>query len=73
MIDKFYSIDTGLDEVNCFSVSEVYYRMTVARVPYDTIKNIMPYVQSMKPNDYIVVASEKFGRVEVRCWDYYND
>ena len=73
MINKFYSIDTGIDEVNCFSVSELYYRMAVARVPYDTIKNFMPYVQSMKPNDYFVICGEKFGRVEVRCWSYEKD
>ena len=73
MINKFYSIDTGLDEVNCFSAYEVYCRMIVARVPKNKVQNIMQYVHDMQPNDYIVVAGEDFGRVEIRCWTYYND
>lgn len=73
MIEKFYSIDNGIDEVNCFSAYEVYCRMTVAKVPDVTARNIMPYVQAMNPNDYIVVGGESFGRVEIRCWNYYND
>lgn len=68
MIDKFYTIDNGLDEVNCFSSYEVFGRMTVLKVPDYTVQNLMPYVQSMKPNDYIVVGGENFGRLEVRCW-----
>ena len=73
MIDKYYSIDTRIDEVNCLSAYEVYCRMIVAKVPEDTAKNLMPYVQAMKPNDYFVAAGEEFGRVEIRCWTYYND
>lgn len=73
MIDKFYTIDNGLDEVNCFSSSEVYSCMTVAKIQDETARNLMPYVQAMKPNDYIVVGGENFGRVEIRCWEYYND
>lgn len=73
MIDKFYSIDTGIDDVNCFSAYEVYCYLPVAKVPYDTVRNIMPYLQAMKPNDYIVVGGENFGRVEIRCWTYDND
>lgn len=72
MINKFYSIEIGLDEVNCFSTYEIYARMIVARVPKNKVQNIMQYIQDMQPNDYIVVAGEDFGRVEIRCWNY-ND
>ena len=73
MINKFYSIDNRLDEVNCFSAYEVYCRLTVSKVPKNIVQNIMPYVHEMKPNDYIVIGGENFGRVEIRCWNYYND
>ena len=72
MINKFYSIDTRIDEVNCFSEYEIYARMIVARVPKNKVQNIMQCVHDMQPNDYIVVASEDFGRIEIRCWNY-ND
>lgn len=72
MITKFYSIETGLDEVNCFSTYEVYCRMMVARVPKNKAQIMLSYVNEMVPDDYFVIAGD-FGRVEVRCWTYEND
>lgn len=68
MIEKFYTIDNGLDEVNCFSTDEVYRRMIELKVPEDTVRKLMPYVRSMESSDYFVVGGENFGRAEVRCW-----
>lgn len=68
MIEKFYTIDNGLDEANCFSTDEVYRRMIELKVPEDTALKLMPYLQAMKPSDYIVIGGENFGRAEVRCW-----
>lgn len=72
MIDKFYSIDTGLDEVNCFSAYEVYCRMLIARVSKNKAQIMLSYVNEMIPGEYFVIAGD-FGRVEIRCWDYSMD
>ena len=73
MIEKIYSIDTGLDEVNCFTVMELLKHMEVAGVPVEVARNFISYLYEMKPNDYLSFGGEKFGRVEVRCWTYEKD
>ena len=73
MIERFYTIETGLDEVNCFSPYETYWRMVVAGVPKNNAQLILAYVNEMRPNDYISFGGEGFGRVEIRCWKYEND
>lgn len=73
MIEKLYSMDTGLDEVNCFTVMELLKHMEVAGVPVEVTRNFISYLYEMKPNDYLIFGGEKFSRVEVRCWNYEND
>ena len=73
MIEKIYSIDTGLDEVNCSTVIELLKLMEEAGVPVEVYRNFITYLYEMKPNDYLIFGGEKFGRVGVRCWTYEKD
>lgn len=73
MIEKIYSIDIGLDEVNCFSVVEIYLRLIAAFIPTRKADCIRGLVSEMEPNDCIVFDDFKAGRIEIRCWKYYMD
>lgn len=73
MITKFFTIETGLDDVNCFSAYEAYCRMIVAKVPKNKAQIMLAYVNEMQPNDYITFSGKEFTRVEIRCWTYEND
>lgn len=73
MIKKFYSIDNGIDEVNCFSIDEIFLRLIVDCIPNSKAASIRELVSAMQPDDYIVFNDCKAGRIEIRCWTYYND
>lgn len=73
MINKFYSIDNGIDEVNCFSIDEIYFRLILARLQMSKAANIRELVSTMQPDDFLVFNDSKAGRIEIRCWTYYND
>ena len=73
MIKKFYTIQTNLDEVNCFSLDEIYFRLIVNCIPTGKAECIRELVSTMQPNDCIVFDDFKAGRIEIRCWDYSMD
>ena len=70
MINKFYTIDNGLDEVNCFSIDEIYIRLIAARLPMSKAVSIRELVSTMKPDDFLVFNDFKAGRIVIRCWNY---
>ena len=72
MIKKFSTIQTSIDEVNCFSVDEIYLRLIADCIPTCKADCIRELVSEMKPNDYLVFDDFKAGRIEIRCWNY-ND
>ena len=73
MIKKFYTIQTNIDEVNCFSVDEIYFRLIVNCIPTGKAECIRELVSTMQPDDCLVFDDSKAGRIEIRCWTYYND
>lgn len=73
MINKFYSINNGHDEVNCFSVDEIYLRLITAKVQMSKAECIRELVTTMQPDDFLVFNDVKAGRIEIYCWAYYND
>ena len=73
MINKFYSINNGLDEANCFSVDEIYIRLIAAKFPMFKAASIRELVSTMQPDDFLVFNDFKAGRIEIRCWKYYMD
>lgn len=72
MIKKFYSIDNGIDEANCFSVDEIYLRLIAACLPMSKAATIRELVSTMQPDDFIVFNDFKAGRIEIRCWNYMD-
>lgn len=73
MIKKFYSINNGINEGDCFSVDGIYFRLIVNCIPTSKAECIKELVSTMQPDDYIVFNDSKAGRIEIRCWTYYND
>ena len=73
MIKKFYTIQTSIDELNCFSVVEIYLRLIADCIPTRKADCIRGLVSEMKANDCLVFDDFKAGRIEIRCWNYYND
>lgn len=73
MIDKFYSIDTGFSEVNCFSIDEIYIRLILAKLQKSRAASIRDLVSTLEPDEFLVFTDSKAGRIEIRCWKYYND
>ena len=73
MIKKYYSIDNGIDEVNCFSIDEVFLRLIVDCIPASKAECIRELASTMHPGDFLVFNDCKAGRIEIRCWTYYND
>lgn len=73
MINKFYTIDNGLDEVNCFSIDEIYIRLIAASMPMSKAVSIGELVSTMQPDDFLVFNDFKAGRIEIRCWNYSMD
>ena len=72
MIKKFYTIQTNINESNCYSVDEIYFRLIVNCIPTRKADCIRGLVSEMKPNDCLVFDDFKAGRIEIRCWNY-ND
>ena len=72
MIKKFYTIQTNLDEMNCFSVDEIYFRLIVNCIPTGKSECIRKLVSTMEPNDCLVFDDFKAGRIEIRCWNYMD-
>lgn len=73
MIEKFYTIQTDNYEVNCYSVDEIYLRLIVDCIPTSKAECIRELVSTMQPIDFLVFNDFKVGRIEIRCWKYYND
>ena len=74
MIEKLYTIQTtDIDEVNCFSVDEIYLRLIAARLLMCKAAAIRELVSTMQPNDCLVFDDFKAGRIEIRCWNYSMD
>ena len=72
MNKKFYTIQTGLYENNCFDVDEIYMRLIVNCIPTRKADCIRGLVSEMKPNDCLVFDDFKAGRIEIRCWNYMD-
>ena len=70
MVNKFYSIDNGLNEVNCLSVDEIYIKLIALRLPTFKAANIRDLVSTMQPNDFLVFNDFKAGCIKIRCWKY---
>lgn len=73
MIKKFYTIQTSLDEVNCFSVDEIYLRLIASRLLMKKAACIRELVSEMQPDDCLVFDDFTAGRIEIRCWNYSMD
>lgn len=73
MIKKFYSINNGIKEGDCFSVDGIYFRLIVNCIPTSKAECIRELVSTMQPGDFLVFNDCKAGRIEIRCWTYYND
>ena len=73
MIKNFYTIQTSINEVNCFSVVEIYLRLIADGIPTRKADCIRGLVSEMKQNDCLVFDDFKAGRIEIRCWTYEND
>lgn len=72
MITKFYSINNGIDEVNCFSVDEIYMRLIAAKVQKFKAASIREVVSTMQPDDYLIFNDLEAGRIEIHCWNYVD-
>ena len=72
MIKKFYSIQTNVNEANCYSVEEIYFRLIVNCIPMCKAACIRELVSTMQPNDCLVFDDFKAGRIEIRCWNYID-
>ena len=70
MIKKFYTIQTNINEANCYSVDEIYFRLIVNCIPTHKADCIRGLVSEMQPNDCLVFDDFKVGRIEIRCWNY---
>ena len=73
MIKRFYTIQTNLDDLNCFSVDEIYLRLIAARLLIKKAACIKELVSEMQPDDFLVFNDFKAGRIEIRCWNYSMD
>ena len=73
MIDKFYSIDNGFVEANCFSIDEIYIRLILAKLQESKAASIRDLVSTLQPDEFFVFTDSKVGRIEIRCWKYYNN
>ena len=73
MIKKLYTIQTNINEVDCYSVDEIYLRLIVDCIPTTKAECIRELVSTMQPNDCLVFDDFKAGRIEIRCWKYSMD
>ena len=73
MIKKFYTIQTNVNEANCYSVDGIYFRLIVNCIPTCKAECIRGLVSTMQPNDCLVFDDFKVGRIEIRCWNYSMD
>lgn len=73
MIEKFYTIKTNVNEVDCLSTEEIYLRLITARFSVSKANAIRELVSLMKPCDCLVFDDSGAGFVEIRTWKYDND
>ena len=71
MIKNYYTIQTSIEEVNCFSVAEIYL-LLIACIPIRKADCIRGLVSEMKPNDCLVFDDFEAGRIEIRCWNFMD-